>query len=188
MIGPITYLDVTLLIVAFISGLLAMYRGFTREILSILSWIIAAISVVYFVLKQKGLSEDLANRLGTQVTIAQIGLGIVLFLVVLIVVHLITSRISDFILDSSIGIIDRILGFLFGIVRGFILVLIPFMFYETFIPDPTKQLPWIRDAKSQPYLKEFGTYFKSSIETYFPSTFINPGSPRSTQPSQEQQG
>lgn len=164
MIGPITYLDATLLVIGLISGLLAMYRGFTREILSILSWLIAAITVVYFVFKQKNLAEDLATRLGTQVPIAQIGLGAILFLVVLIVVHLITSRISDFILDSSIGIVDRILGFFFGLLRGFILVLIPFMFYETFIPDPTKQLPWIRDAKSQPYLKELGTYLKTTLE------------------------
>ena len=36
----------------------------------------------------------------------------IIFLIVLIVVHLITSRISDAILDSRVGMIDRILGFL----------------------------------------------------------------------------
>lgn len=186
MIGPLTYLDATLLVVAFISGLLAMYRGFTREILSILSWVIAALSVLYFILKQKNLAEDLATRIGTQVSIVQIGMGAILFFIVLILVHLITSRISDFILDSSIGIIDRILGFIFGLIRGFILVLIPFMFYETFISDPNKQLPWVRDAKSQPYLKDVGNYLKTVIDTYLPTSLSNPTSPRPGSPSPEQ--
>ena len=42
MIGPLTYLDAALIAVAFISGLLAMYRGFAREMLSIVSWLVAA--------------------------------------------------------------------------------------------------------------------------------------------------
>ena len=65
---------------------------------------------------------------GTQVAVAQIVVGAVIFLIVLIVVHLITARLSDAILDSRIGMIDRILGFLFGVVRGFVLIVIPYMF------------------------------------------------------------
>jgi len=41
MSGPLTYLDFAVLAVCFISGLLAMYRGFARELLSIVSWIAA---------------------------------------------------------------------------------------------------------------------------------------------------
>ena len=50
MIGPLTYLDAALVALAILSGLLAMYRGLTREILSILSWVVAAGAVAYFVL------------------------------------------------------------------------------------------------------------------------------------------
>jgi uncharacterized membrane protein required for colicin V production len=42
MIGPLTLLDAGLIAVALISGLLAMYRGLTRELLSIVSWLLAA--------------------------------------------------------------------------------------------------------------------------------------------------
>ena len=94
----------------FISGLLAMYRGFAREMLSIVSWVIAAGAVLYFVIYHKPVAEDLAQQMGTQVAVAQIAVGAVIFLIVLIVVHLITARISDAILDSRIGMIDRVLG------------------------------------------------------------------------------
>ena len=35
MLGPLTYLDAALLAIALLSGLLAMYRGLSRELLSI---------------------------------------------------------------------------------------------------------------------------------------------------------
>ena len=115
MLGPITYLDAALLAVCFISGLLAMYRGFAREMLSIVSWVVAAAAVLYFVIYHKPVAQDLAQQMGTQVAVAQIVVGAVIFLIVLIVVHLITARISDAILDSRIGMIDRVLGFIFGV-------------------------------------------------------------------------
>ncbi len=153
MLGPITYLDAALIAVCFISGLLAMYRGFAREMLSIVSWAVAAAAVLYFVMFHKPFAQEMAQQMGTQVAVAQIVVGAIIFLIVLIVVHLITARISDTILDSRIGMIDRVLGFLFGVARGFILIVIPYMFYEAFFPDTNQHFPWVREAKSLPYIK-----------------------------------
>ena len=41
------YLDIFLIVVMLISGLLAMVRGFMREVLSIAAWIIAAGATLY---------------------------------------------------------------------------------------------------------------------------------------------
>jgi membrane protein required for colicin V production len=159
MIGPLSYLDVALLAVAFISGVLAMYRGIVREILSIFSWAAAGGAVLYFVLKQEKLAKDIADQMGTHVQIAQIAIGAVIFLIVLIVVHLLTARISDAILDSRVGMIDRIFGFMFGVVRGFLLIVIPFLLFDWFSlnsyylngrGDKPADLPvWIDNAKSR---------------------------------------
>ena len=61
MLGPLTYLDAALVALAILSGLLAMYRGFTREVLSILSWVAALGALLYFVLYHKPAAEDLAK-------------------------------------------------------------------------------------------------------------------------------
>ena len=53
MIAGLSYLDAALIAIVAMSGLVAMYRGFTREILSILSWVAAAGACVYFVFKYK---------------------------------------------------------------------------------------------------------------------------------------
>ncbi|NJO34155.1 MAG: CvpA family protein [Rhodospirillales bacterium] len=175
MLGPLTYLDAALLAVALLSGLLAMYRGLTREVLSILSWIVAAAAVLYFVLYHRQTAEQLAVQFHAPLAVAQVVVGGIIFLVVLIIVHLITARISDTILDSRIGIIDRILGFVFGVVRGFVLIVIPYMFYESFVPNPADQFPWVRDASSLPYIKSTGNTFRTVLTRVVPGSLMAPG-------------
>lgn len=180
MLGPLTYLDAALVAMAILSGLLAMYRGFTREVLSILSWVAALGAVLYFVLFHKPAAEDLAKQFSVPVPVSQIVMGAIIFLIVLIIVHLITARISDSILDSRVGMIDRVLGFIFGAVRGFVLIVIPYMFYEAFFPDPGNQFPWVREARSLPYIKSAGNTFRTILVKVVPSSL--------TEPKGEQQG
>lgn len=168
MIGPLSYLDAALLAICFISGLLAMYRGLTREMLSILSWVVAAAATLYFVLNYKAFAAEMAQQMGTQVAIAQIAVGAVIFLIVLIVVHLITARISDTVLDSQVGMIDRILGLAFGLARGYVLVVIPYMFFLNFFPDPKLHPKWVRDSKSLPYLDATGKQIDGAIRGVLP--------------------
>src|SRR5947208_2755641 len=118
--GFLSYLDAILLAVMAISGLVAMYRGFTREVLSIVSWLAAGRALLYFIKFHRPLAEQLATQFANppqpvHVYIAQVAIGAVVFLFVLIVVHLITSHISDTVLDSRVGAIDRVLGLGFGV-------------------------------------------------------------------------
>lgn len=172
MIGSFTYLDAALIAVAFISGLLAMYRGLTRELLSILSWIVAALAVLYFVLNHREFAQEIASQLNTQVTIVQIAAGAMLFLIVLIFVHLITARISDTILDSQVGMIDRILGFVFGVARGFVLIVIPYMFYVSFFPNEDDHYDFVRKAQTLPAIKSTGEAIQSTLLSVMPSNMM----------------
>jgi membrane protein required for colicin V production len=158
-----------------------MYRGLTREVLSILSWVAAAAACVYFVFKFKAEAQQIAEQFHAPLLVAQVGVGGVIFLIVLIVVHLITSRISDSVLDSRVGAIDRILGLLFGIARGFVLVVIPFMFYEAFVDKPEQQYPWVRDAVSRPYIKSTGDSLRVILQRLVPPSLMGPD-------QQQQQG
>ncbi|MDX2289613.1 MAG: CvpA family protein [Hyphomicrobiaceae bacterium] len=167
MIGPLTYLDIGVIAVSAISGLLALYRGLTRELLAILSWMIAGVAVLYFVLNHRKFAEEVAVQMGgVQVVIAQAAVGIVIFLVVLIFVHLITARISDTILDSNIGMIDRIAGLFFGLVRGFVIVVIPFMLALSFFPDDAQHPDWVKNARSKPYLQSTGEALRGLLVAY----------------------
>jgi membrane protein required for colicin V production len=189
MIGPLSYLDAALLAVGFISGLLAMYRGLARELLSIVSWIAAAGVGAWIFLTKKDLSGDVAAQTGLPPQIALAVVALVVALIILIIVHLITARISDAILDSRVGMIDRVLGFAFGALRGFILIVIPYMFYESFFPDEKTHFPWVRDAISLPYIKTTGASIRTVLMQYVPSSLTTPPAtePPAGQPGQQGQ-
>jgi len=178
MLGPLTYLDAALFAICFISGVLAMYRGLSREVLSILSWIVAAGAAAYVGLFQRKLAEDIAQQIsggqqfiGNQVLIVQIALGGLVFVIVLLVVHLFTSRISDAILESRIGLIDRLGGFAFGVARGFVIVLILFLGYTKFFPEKD-QHDIVTKAKSKPLLVGAGRALEPPLQ-YIYDRYLN---------------
>ncbi|MGB3446181.1 MAG: CvpA family protein [Xanthobacteraceae bacterium] len=155
---PITILDLVLLAVMLISGLLAMVRGFMREILSIAAWGTAALVTLYSY--QKLLPT--AKTYIASDTLASIAVIAGVFIATLIVVSIITVRISDMILDSRIGALDRTLGFLFGLARGLLIVVVAFLFFAWLVP--AKQRPdWISNAKSLTMLQSTGDWLMSLL-------------------------
>ena len=149
---PFTLLDGVVVLVVLISAVLAMIRGFTREVFSIASWVAAA-AVAYF------FWDEAIVYVQPYVEDKNIALGITiggLFFVTLLIVSIITMRISDFVLDSRAGPLDRTLGFVFGAARGLLLVIIAVLFLNFFIAVD-RQPEWIATAKSKPWLDSLGT-------------------------------
>ncbi len=104
------YLDIFLIVVMLISGMLAMVRGLIREVLSIAGWGAAAGAALYAYAKLLPSAKAYFNNDYVAIGVTTAGS----FLVTLIIVSIITVKISDKILDSRIGALDRTLGFLFG--------------------------------------------------------------------------
>jgi membrane protein required for colicin V production len=84
------------------------------------------------------------------------------FVVVLLVIGFITGRVSDLILDSRVGALDRTLGFVFGFARGVVLVAVAFLFVTWLLP-PDKQPSWVRDAQTRPYMETAGAFIRSLL-------------------------
>jgi membrane protein required for colicin V production len=155
---PITLLDIIVLGVMLLSGLLAMIRGFMREILSIAAWGAAAFTTLFAFNKLLPVAKTYFNN-DTVATAAVIG-GV--FIGTLIVVSIITVRISDMVLDSRIGALDRTLGFLFGLARGLLIIVVAFEFFVWLVPD--KQQPdWVRTAKSRVVLQGTGDWLMALL-------------------------
>jgi membrane protein required for colicin V production len=84
-----------------------------------------------------------------------IGAAAVIFLFALIIISFITMRIADFIIDSSIGALDRTLGFVFGAARGLLIVVVAMLFFNWLV-EPEQRPVWVNDAKSKPLLDSLG--------------------------------
>lgn len=151
---PIELLDVILIVLMLISGLLAMVRGFSREVLSISSWVVAGIVAFTFYKVLSPYAAEYTQSITQNEILPDIAAGAVIFLITLIVVSIITMKIADFIVDSRVGPLDRTLGFIFGAVRGALLVMVLLLFYVNFFPD--NQYSWIANAKSKPALESMG--------------------------------
>ena len=121
---PIELLDIILIVLMLISGLLAMVRGFSREILSISSWVIAGLAAWAFYDRLAPVVAGYTQSFTTIEFVPNVVAAGIIFLITLIVVSLITLKIADFIVDSRIGPLDRTLGFIFGAARGVLLVMV----------------------------------------------------------------
>ena len=142
-----SYLDLGVLGVVLISALLSTMRGFTREVLAIGSWAAAAAAAYYFYPYVLPYLEPYIHKQA----VAQAVAAAVVFFATLILVSLFTVRVSDAILDSKIGALDRSLGFLFGAARGFLLAVVAFSIFNWLVGD--KQQPdWVKTAKTRPAL------------------------------------
>jgi membrane protein required for colicin V production len=175
---PITLLDIILLMVMLISGLLAMIRGFMREILSIGAWGVAAVVTLYSYSRVLPLAKQYFTS-DTVATAVSVG-GV--FLVTLLIVSVITARISDMVLDSRVGALDRTLGFLFGLGRGLVIVVVAFLFFAWLVPDRS-QPEWVRSAKSKLVLQNTGQWLMSMLPDDPESTILK----RLKRPKQEDQ-
>jgi membrane protein required for colicin V production len=128
-----------------------MLRGFTREVLAIFSWAAAAFAAVYFYplvvpYVKPYFSKDIVQQ---GVSAAAVFFG------TLVLVSLITIKLSDVILDSKVGALDRSLGFVFGVARGVLLCAIAFLFFSWLSPEKN-QPEWVRNARTRPFLQATG--------------------------------
>lgn len=145
-------LDIALLIIVLLSAVLAMVRGFSREILSVGSWIAAAGAALFVAFWKDNPLTDIVKPYVESELIAMIVTVSIVFLVVLIIVSIITMKISDFIIDSSIGALDRTLGFIFGAARGLLLFVVAIGMFNWLAHEA--QPDWITNAKSKPFLDD----------------------------------
>lgn len=150
---PFQLLDLILVGIMLISGLLALMRGFTREVLSLVAWAAAAIAA-FFAIRSPELVA-FAGRYLDPPLVAKIAVAAVAFLIALILVSLISVKIADYVLDSSAGAFDRTLGFVYGLARGLVLVVIAYLFYSWLTPID-RQEEWVRNAWSLPIIRQVG--------------------------------
>lgn len=154
---PITLLDGILVGFTLVSAMLAMVRGFSREVLSIASWVAAA-AAAYFLhpLVLPYVKPYISNDM-LAIAVA----AAVVFFIALIVVTIITMKIADFIIDSRIGALDRTLGFLYGAARGIVVVAVALLFLNWLMGSNPPG--WVAEAKSRPLLDGVGAWIQGLL-------------------------
>ena len=123
--------DVIILVLILISALFAFFRGFSLELLSISVWIISFFGSYAYGNNLINFFNKIINNILISTAISYV----VAFLIIFVIFSFLTRKFSVFIKDSYVGLIDKSLGFIFGILRGYVIVGLCFFFLTIFIKE-----------------------------------------------------
>lgn len=164
MMDGFTLVDGVVAVVIFVSAVLAYSRGLVREILSIAGWVIAAGVAFVFAPQAEPLVREIpyvGDFIGTSCQLGIIAAFAAVFAVALILTSIFTPIFSGLVQKSAIGGLDQGLGFLFGILRGLVLVLVGLIVYD-YIGSPEEM---VEKSKT----KELLTSSKEQMQTLIPT-------------------
>ena len=113
-------IDIIILCIVAISALIGVFRGLIKEALSLASWFAAIVAGTLFSAQLADLMENLINN----ASLRRIAAFATLFIGVIFAGSLISNFISKLTQAAGLKGVDRILGAIFGVLRGVILVLI----------------------------------------------------------------
>lgn len=128
-----TLIDGVAALVIVVSAILAYSRGFVREAMSIAGWIVAAILAYIFAPKAEPLIREipvLGDFLGDSCELGVIAAFAVVFALALVIVSIFAPLFSSAVQRSALGGLDQGLGFLFGVVRGLLLIAVALVVYD----------------------------------------------------------
>ena len=113
----ISIVDILYLILTFLSLIKCYKKGFVLSILSMAKWLLAyVITLMLFPRIKPYLKNIIDNEY-----VLDIGLGIVIFIIVIFLVLIINKGISKAVNYTGIGNIDSTFGFFFGFIRAYII-------------------------------------------------------------------
>lgn len=115
-----TIFDYLVLFVLICSIIISTLRGLVKEVLSLLSWIVAFIVANAY---GEALAQMLPDMIPGETTRLIVGF-IALFIGVRILMGLLAMAISEMVKISGLTLVDRGLGGLFGLARGLLIVLV----------------------------------------------------------------
>lgn len=123
------WIDYTIIGVIVLSALISIVRGFIKESLSLISWVLAFfIASRFYMYITRYLTYFESDVVRIAVAIA------ILFVATLIVCSIITYIISQFVQKTGLSGTDRVLGVYLGIIRGILVVAAVLFFVDTFTP------------------------------------------------------
>jgi membrane protein required for colicin V production len=144
-----TVVDLVVAGIIVLSAILAYARGLVREAMSIAGWVVAAILAFTFAGAVEPLVREIpvvGDILGDSCELAVIASFALVFALALVLTSFFTPLLSSAVRHSALGPIDAGLGFLFGVVRGVLLVAMAFVVYDRVVVN--EGIAAIEDSRS----------------------------------------
>lgn len=141
-----TWVDYVVAVVIAASALLAVVRGLVKEVTSLAIWVLAVVAgsrLAYLVaeLMPDWVSSPIRQTLGF----------LAILVLVLILGKLVTLALKELVSAAGLGVADRILGLVFGLMRGALIVIVlAILSSMTSLPSE----PAWQKARTKPFLEQ----------------------------------
>jgi membrane protein required for colicin V production len=153
---PFTPVDFVILAVLGLSGFFAAYRGFVNELLSIMGWGLAAVITAVLFGSIRGSVREMVEPDWFADIVGFVGL----FLAVIIPISFVAYRVGEAARQSSIGPLDRSLGFVYGVLRGLVVASLAYMLFVWLSPNRPQ---WMNDARLIPIVQRSSDVLASLV-------------------------
>ena len=148
-VSQLTPIDWIILVVLSSSIVLSLWRGFAREAVSLAGWVAAFVFANMFVV-------ELANvlmRWIDNVTGSYIAAYALLFVGTLLVAGVISKLSAQLIKVSGLSLLDRVLGTVFGLARGIIMIVVAVYVLQHLVAP--QDLQFLHESQLMPYVDMF---------------------------------
>ena len=153
--------DIVILIITLLSSIFGLWRGLIKEVLSLLTWIAALlVSRVY--------SEPLAGLMTGMIEndgIRYVSAFAILFVIVMMLGTFLNFLMSKLLNFTGLKLADRLLGAVFGVARGVIIVLVILFVTSVFVSETelwqkSQLIPYGMDLieKSQVFIGDMNSF------------------------------
>ena len=130
LVSRINFFDISVFIIMIYNVIQCFYKGFSLSLISFSKWILSTIVTIILVPKlQPIVSEYIQSEF-----INNLGLGFSIFILTLFITIIIGKTLSKVVSWTGVGSIDRVFGFLFGFLKGYIVCVCLFSIFNWFYP------------------------------------------------------
>ncbi len=168
-----TLIDAGVGVIIVLSAILAYSRGFVREAMAIAGWVGAAFLATIFASSAQPLIKEvpiLNKFLDGSCELSIIAAFAAVFAIGLVLASLFTPLFSSVVQRSALGGLDQGLGFLFGVLRGIVLVGVAFLVYDRAVAANT--VPMVDDSRSAKIFASFQANIDAAVPQDAPSWIV----------------
>ncbi len=151
-----SWIDLVILGVIVLSSLISLIRGFVKESISLVTWVIAGVVAFRYFIPLADLLEPFVNSLTTRKWIS----GGILFIATLIVGAVVNFIVGQLVSRTGLSGTDKTLGVVFGAARG-VLIVSMVVLLASLTPMPSAE--WWQDSALIGYFQPLAEWIKGLI-------------------------
>jgi len=151
--------DWAIVIVLTLSSVISLARGFIKEAMSLVIWVVALVVANVF---SHRLEVFLVNTISTP-SLRAMTAFLLVFIGVLLLGALLNFLIGLIVKATGLSGTDRLFGMLFGFVRGLLIVMIFLIYVPNYVP--IKKDSWFQESQLIPYFSPYEAAVKNGLDS-----------------------